>query len=364
MFFSYFVGKCIASNADHLNECLLKNRHLELEGLIEVLCGTLHDSTSVLLDITEKFETSLKAFYEKYPIQNLDLHNSAKWTITEKEDAAWKAISDKIDEGPTGTAALDELKTSLSAERRTHNQRISIIEFIASEKSVSLASYRLSMAIENVKSASANAKLAAADAVIRSSVLSYEVASVFAPLLAERKYVSWNGFSYINLIESQGGETTEELRQNMLPMVISALPTSIARNAINIFGSRKLGQVFIALVRGNDRNSMYNLVLISLLMKSKPTKWLEISKEMIGSMKRDSIYLRHSLSMALIQLKEELNNALEVEQLKEFVAQIRLRRDLNIKSPNKKQIERAIISLSDNNAFGTGGLGKPEGKQN
>jgi hypothetical protein len=351
MFFSYFVGRRIASDPLLLEHCLQANRHLELDGLVEVLCGTLSDCSEVLTNITDKLERSMETFYQKYPLNGLDFHAQAKWEITDQEDNIWKMIAEKIEEGPTGITELDQLKTSLAAERRTADQTISILNFIVSESSVAIRASQLRTAIESAKNAKAVVKLSSIDSVIRSYALTYEVATIFAPLIAEKKYFSWNGFSYINLIENSKEGTSEEVRARMLRRVLSALPTSMADNASESFGNRKLGQVFLALFKDTTKPAIYRLIVLALLLRSKPSGWLDAAKEMITSMKRDELYLRHCLTRALAQLKNEVNSSNEVAQLREFIAAIKLRRDRNVRSPNKEQISKAIKQLADKNYF-------------
>lgn len=351
MFFSYFVGTQIASNPSILKDCLENDRHLELDGLVEVLCGTLSDCSDVLENIMDKLERSITAFYNKYPLKGVDIHSKVKWQITNQEDDIWKNVSAQIDEGPAGTSELDQLKTSLAAERRTDDQKISILRFFVSESSVSITSSRLRRAIESAKSANAKAKRAAIDCVVRAYMLTYEVATLFAPLIAERKYVSWNGFTYINLIEDDSEDASEEARDRMLSLVVSALPTSVAKDASDSFGSRKLGQVFLALFNDKSKPPIYQLIILSLLLRSKPAGWLDAAKEMLRSMRRDDMYLQNYLEMAINQLKLEVNTGNEVVQLKDFIASIRLRRDRNVKSLNKFQVQDAISQLSNKNFF-------------
>lgn len=351
MFFSYFVGRWISGSPQLLADCLRDGRHLEVDGLIEVLCGNLPDCSDVITNITEKLERSFAAFYEKYPLTGLDIHEDAKWEITSQEDMVWDNISKRIEEGPAGTNDLDELKSSLAAERRTDNQKISIIKFIVSEKSVSITAYRLRVALENAKNVRADVKLAAVDAVIRSYTLTYEVATIFAPLIAERKYVYWNGFTYINLIEDDRSGSSEQSRVRMLSLVCSALPTSIADNASEALGSRKLGQVFLAISKHPNKPAIYRFLNLSLLLRSKPFGWLEIAKNMVSDMGKDELYLRHYLATAMRQLRTEINTGKEVAQLKEFIATIRLRRDRNVKSANNASIRKAISVLDDKKYF-------------
>lgn len=350
MFYSYFVGRYISDRPEALEKCLGENRHLELDGLVEVLCGMLPDCSRLLDDLTQKLTYSLEQFYERYPIRGLDFHADAKWELNSHEDDLWEAVSDRIDQGPASTQELDELKTSIHAERRTADQKVSIIKFIASEMNVTTSVWHLTKALESAKHASAASKKAAAIAIINGQVLTYEVASVFVPLIAERKYVSWNGFVYINLIEDvDAGEdaTDKEARkERMRNMVAYALPQSMGRNAADRFGSRKLGQVYLALTEDPTMDTpIKKHVLFFLLIRTKPTGWLARAKKQVGAMKRDDLYLRHMIYAALRQFRSEINTEADRGGLKEVIAAIRLRRDANLRSPSAKNIRYALGRL-------------------
>jgi hypothetical protein len=133
MFYSYFVGRHISAHSNLLLDCLARNRHLEIDGLVEVLCGTLPDCSLILDDLTVKLNTSIKTFYELYPIDGFDLHKNKIWEVEAGEGALWDRVAKRLEKGPAGTQELDELKTSIQAERRTDDQKVSIIKFIASE---------------------------------------------------------------------------------------------------------------------------------------------------------------------------------------------------------------------------------------
>ncbi|MER9836142.1 SIR2 family protein [Mesorhizobium sp. M0145] len=347
MFYSYFVGRHISARSELLIKCIAENRHLELAGLIEVICGMLPNCSLVLDDLTCKLEISMERFYDYYPIKGLDFHESAKWEFGNTESEIWKGVTDRFDKGPIGTQELDDLKTSLQAERRTGDQKVSIIKFIASEKTVSANVHNLVIALESAKHASASAKKAAATAVISGQVLAYEVASLFIPLIAENKYFSWNGFTYINLIEDKrtGHADEEARRERMQQLVASALPGSVAANAANVFGSRRLGQVFLALDGTAFDAKINRLILFSLIIRSKPSGWLASVKKRVGDMRRDDLYLRHMLEASMRQFQQEINTEDERLCLKELVAAVRLRREANVKLPSATEIKKVIGRL-------------------
>lgn len=212
IFFSFFVGRKIASNSALLESCLASDKHLKLEGLVDVLCASVSNCDKILANIEQKLTDSLNKFYQKYPIEDIDVHKGGIWKIKNTEKDTWDIVSKEIECGRASTAELDKLKTSILAERRTNDQNISINDFITSEKTVTQAGYMLRTALESARGVSANTKLSSIDKIIRCYKLAYEVATLFAPIIAKEKYVSWNGFTYINYIleEKKNTQTKKE----------------------------------------------------------------------------------------------------------------------------------------------------------
>ena len=356
MFYSYFVGRHISSHRQLLEECLSKSRHLELDGLVEVLCGTLTDASIVLDDLSSRLSQGITEFYKEYPIAGLDCHAGIRWEADTDDSALWESVTERFDKGPAGTQELDELKTSIHAERRTDDQKVSIIKFIASEQSVSSRAIALVTALGSVKHASAPSKVRAAAVVIDGMILTYEVANIFVPLIAERKYVAWNGFVYINLIEDKVSGASENdaviERERKQGLVAYALPGSISRNAADRFGSKKLGPVFLSLMKDTSKYSEFKkLTLFALLLRSKPTGWLECAKKEVGLIDRHRLYLRHMLICSLRQFRVEINTEKERQSLKELTASIKLRRDVNLKSASPSQIKGAVSTLDSAKFF-------------
>lgn len=347
MFYSYFTGRYISSRPEVLKAAIDSNRHLELEGLLEVICGTLADSSEVLQDVADKYSLSLGKFYQKYPIDGLDFHAGVKWERQNDEEQKWESLISKLDEGPASTTELDQLKTSIISERRTADQKVSIIEFIASETNVSVTGRQLRVALESAKNATGYAKKAAAKVVVENYKLAYQVASVFAPLIAERKFVSWNGFAYVNLIESDKTESLgeDERRDQMISKVISSLPTSMAINAADGFGIRKLGPVFLALLGEKYCDPIDQLIVFMLVIRSKPANWLEAAIKFVSTLESGDIYFGHMLSVAHWQFRNEVNTNSERSDLKKLIAAMKLKRQANIKNPSNTAISKALGKL-------------------
>jgi len=347
MFFSYFVGRYISARPDLLEEYVGKDAHLALSGLVEVLCGLAPDSSVVIENLSEKLSRASQEFYEAYQINGIDLHQGLEWEIGDGEDNTWGDVSKKIDAGPTQGAELDKLKTSISAETRTVDQKVEIIKFVAQEKNIGFLATHLRLALDSSSHSRAEIKKKATEGIIGYFQLTYEVASILAPMIANRKYVSWNGFAYINLIESKDrdGAVQGNKQDIMLRNVIRSLPKSIAVSAADEFGSRKLGEVFSVLAKDKDRSVFSTYLVFTLILRSKPEHWLNTAKILIRSMNRTDIYLAHMLSVALTQFKEEINTSKERSELKQIIAEIRIKRELGVKAPNRSLVGKTINKM-------------------
>ncbi|TCN20325.1 hypothetical protein EV184_1286 [Sinorhizobium americanum] len=132
----------------------------------------------------------------------------------------------------------------------------------------------------------------------------------------------------------------------MQNLVAYALPFSMGRNAADLSGNRKLGQVFLALMDDPLLSKpIKRYIVFCLLIRSKPAGWLNIARKYVSAMKRDDLYLRHMLHVAIKQFKEEINTEAERLELKELIASVRLRREVNIKVPSTGEIKRTIGKL-------------------
>lgn len=56
----------------------------------------------------------------------------------------------------------------------------------------------------------------------------------------------------------------------MIGEVLFSLPTSMARNISDHFGTRKLGAAFLSNIQIENKNPIYNLLSLGLIIRSKP----------------------------------------------------------------------------------------------
>lgn len=264
-------------------------------------------------------------------------------------------VSDRLESGPASTEELDELKTSITAEQRTKDQKVSILRFIASEMNVVRVGYSLQKGLESAKSASAASKKAAAEGLLNGHRLAYEVATVFAPLIADKKYVSWNGFTYINLLQGpkKADQAEPDDPSSGTAMVVMALPTSMSNNLCDSIGSKKMGRVFTELAsKDSETNEKIRLLfLFALLIRSKPKDWTNSCTKIISKFKKDDFYLRNMIDVAFHQYKSEINTASERAQIKLIIAAIRLKRERNVDNPTKNVLVSVVAKLEEAGHF-------------
>lgn len=350
LFYSYFLGRFFANRPAELAEFMKNNNHLLVEGLVEVISGLSADNTSLLKNLTERLMFATEAFYEQYNVENLDPHAKLEWQISVDEgEELWKPIADELAAGPTDAAELDKLKRSISAEKRSEDQIVVIRDFSKIEKNIHHNSQQLIAALKNAVDVDGALKIAAAKAVYRAYAAHFQIGLMFAPLIARQRYFFWNGVGFKN--ELRYGNEIAGDHARMTWMVVGCMPNSVSNRAAQVFGSRRLGEVFSKLAEDGHLSGFMLYLNYCLIIRSKPSHWERVAGQIIESTDRRALYLRYMLSATLDQFHDEVNTNQERGVLKRLVALIQAKRSLNKAEPGAKAVGRTLERLEKSGYF-------------
>ncbi|MEJ8630316.1 hypothetical protein P0F65_11620 [Sphingomonas sp. I4] len=129
-FFSFFLGRYLASNRGALLSFLEDDSYLELPSVIDVISGLEADSTLILSKLCEEQKKWLDIFAEKYVKPEFDPLLGAIWPDqNDEEDKLWKPIYSAIEQGPRSVEEIDAIKSSAMAEARTADQNVIFTKF-------------------------------------------------------------------------------------------------------------------------------------------------------------------------------------------------------------------------------------------
>jgi hypothetical protein len=325
-FYAYFVGRHVANRPGLLEKLIAGNGYLAIEGLVEVITALSADNSTLIFDIVDKLEKIICEFNTRYQFGRADPFAQVSWPSHEKEEERlWQPVTKAIAAGPLAAEEVDKLKRSIEAERRTEDQSVVVHDFDERERMLGAYYVCLLSALTNSDLLAGSEKTRAMRAVLDANHLFYIIGVLLSPMIARHRATFWNGVVFLNNLSFNSKDDA----RRRTAIIAAVIPGSLSKTAASIIGSRKLGEVYRALIASGEWDGFEKLLLFALLLRSKPHGWLNDAQKMLSSAERDSIYMRFMLNIALAQFREEINTVSERDGLKTIIATIRARRDLH-----------------------------------
>jgi hypothetical protein len=350
LFYSFFLGRYVANRAEAQKAFLATNNHMKVDGLVEVISGLSADNTALVEDLCSKLEGALATFQEQYGLGQMDPYLPLEWTLSaEEEEKTWNSVTARLAAGPAQTGEVDRLKRSFLAEKRTEDQAVVIQNFTELEQSISHIQMVLTAAIANAVDIDGRLKTRAMKAIIGAYFVAFQVAFIFAPIIASRKYFVWNGIAFVNRLSYDADELDDLDRQTA--KVLGVLPRSLADHAAREMGLKKLGQVHAYLATKGELTGFARLINFAMVLRSKPNDWTQIVEKVVGDCEYNALYLRYMLSVALSQFHQDVNTNHERGQLKRVVAMIKSKRQLKKAVPSSKIVTHFVKELDRRKFF-------------
>ena len=334
--YAYFVGRHVANCPRLLEKLIAGNGYLVIEGLVEVITALSADNSILIFDIVHKIEKLISEFNTRYQFGKADPFAQISWPSHEKEEERlWQPVTKAIAAGPLAAEEVDKLKRSIEAERRTEDQSVVVHDFDERDRMLGAYYACLLSALTNSDSLAGSEKTRAMRAVLDANHLFYIIGMLLSPMIARHRATFWNGVVFLNNLSFNSKDDA----QRRAGIIAAVIPTSLSKTTASIIGSRKLGEVYRALIASYEWEGFEKLLLFTLLLRSKPDGWLNDAQKMLSSAERNSIYMRFMLSIAFAQFREEINTVNERDGLKTIIATIRARRDLH-----KNRVGARVVS--------------------
>jgi hypothetical protein len=343
-FYSYFVGRFMANSPGKIKDFIESEAYFHSGSLIEVITGLSWDNTYVIEKLTQNMNKHLEIFFKRYLPEEFDPLGELKWPKDTKSEAdLWVKIEENIAKGPESAEKIDELKKSITAEKRTERQQVTLNEFNAMEERLVSLKEMLEEAIKNSDSVAGETKRAAVLSVLRCAAAYYRIAILFSPQLARHRYLNWYGISFRNVIQY---DDEMELERKMALIVINA-SSAVTKRTGETIGTRKLGAVFKSLRELQAKGGFFNLLRCELIASSKPDQWEEVLRDAIMTMQKDAFYLRVLLQVLMRHLKEEVNTISDRNRLKQLIALIRTKREIGKERPGAGIVNKMLGKLEE-----------------
>lgn len=343
-FFSFFVGRHVSLRGDRMRSFLDGEQYLRVPFLAEVITGLSSDSTALILDITSKLEKLLDEFSKKYVDNEFDPFDGIRLELKiNDEGEMWDQVFARIDKGPHSPTQIDEIKRSLVAERMTERQAVAFQQFDQAERKMFALHFALENALKNSE-VDGDLKIRAARAILLSYFKLFQVTVLLGPVLAKAKYISWSGILFINTAQEQDAKA-------QLFHTIVGFMGGVVKRASSEFGARQLGLVFRKL--SDEKSAGFNsLLLLVMLMHSKPTSWSKSMEIIINNTDRKGFYIIEMLALIMKHFSEDVISSVDREELKRLVALIKAKRGFKKDNVGSKGVEHALRQLEEKGFFG------------
>jgi len=355
-FYSYFLGRYIASRSDALKSFIEDEEYLRVTGVVDVITGLSADNTNLIRTLTDKLQERLLEFDAKYFPRTFDPLAGALWpTSIGEEEKLWKPIAAQIEAGPKSTQEIDSVKTSLIAETRTAIQQVNLEKYSQLESALFECNLILIDALRNADDVQGDLKLRALEASLQARHVIFQVGSLCAPRLASQRYFQWGGVAYLNF-DSTGLEPDSP--QAKLA-IIDSLSYSVAKSSAELLGTKKLAGVFRARAEKVSDISYVDIMLFHMVISARGAGWEETARELIKKAPRESFFLC-MMSDALTDLgNHEILKVADRNHLKQLISIISAKRAYKKEVPGAKAVNRRLRFLEKSGLLNIGKDEKP-----
>ena len=349
-FFEFFVGRHIALGSDLLAKFLNESEYLRMKGTIDVITGINSENTVVIETLVTRLESVLSSFASKYIKAEFDPLSKAIWPEgNDEEEKIWKPVVKELNAPSKTGKEIDLVKSSLVAEAMTSDQRIQYNEFIELEVALFFVEKVLIDALRNADDIDGTLKLRSLDAILRSHLVALQIGTVFAEQIAKGRFFRWGGVGFIDF--SDGKEFDGKPSGQVITQIVTRLNASIAGQAAEDIGTKKLGAVFRARERDKKPIGFLEYTNFNCILGSKSTGWELTLQEMIERTDKNSYYLLCMLNSLMTNFESEISLAKDKDKIKKLVALIQAKRSWKKQNPGARAIDRALGEMEKQNFF-------------
>jgi len=349
-FFVFFLGRYIAARPNVLSQFLMDREYLGLGDLVDAITGLSSQNTQIVEHLTETLEGYLGAFEEKYLGQDFDPVGNIRWPDSKfEEEEVWKPIAAQINTAPKNPKEIDILKSSLIAEARTANQQVYFEKFLALENALFRTAKLLADALKNADDISGALKLRAVDCLLREHLVTYQIGTVFTPVITRQRLFRWGGVTFFNMdyVPGKEIENTQQARWGAVTMISG----SVSKHLGDMIGTRKLGAVFRAKSESQPNVEFLDMELFDCILSARASGWDSALAKIIERTDKNAYYLYGMLASLTRNIGDEILSASDREKIKRLVAIIRAKRNWKKQVIGSKAVDRMLEHLEKNDYF-------------
>lgn len=310
-------------------------RYASYPEIIEFYTGIDRSRDDALIVLLKDIRATSEVVRSKVGLpDDMNPYRLVQWNPNEDSIKKMKAaISDDVLSSKLPESVKDQYADAQYDGRRPYDQSVQTV----------MREYSLAILMRNIKAASRALRNSDyADPAIKHELLAEIVISwqrvgtvllVLSPLLATRKFASFEGYGFI--LDSNFGDTPEQR--------LTAIIQSIPYNIVNIFKhdlySPKMGPLLFSQV-SNEKNELKKHELIILLIHTRPNQWRENVSQYIASVSKSSFYLYDVYIALCIQYSYSFVSTDKLGEIAYLIKMVLAKHEYGFKSPSLEKIAK------------------------
>ncbi|GEM_PF-2228273 len=350
-FYSFALGIALKDDDSGLEGFLADQNYTAVEDVLDVITALKPNDSRIMAALSRDLGAALSDFERQLVRKEFDPLSDALWAVDAKEEEqTWAPIAKAISDGPEEPKRIDSLKTSLLAEARTANQKVTIRKFMDLEYALVIIKQNLSEVLKNVNDVGRDTKVEAYELLLWCELCAFQIGTLFAPELAKSKLYRWGAMAFIDF--DKAAKDLEPDSHEAISAVVLSLSRAVSLKTRQTLGFQKLGGIFAERAFRSVEVGFLEVVNFYHLIGARAEGWENAAEHLLAAAEPGSIYLWMMLHGVMDELKHDVVRMGDRAKLKRLVAYTRAKRAYATKRPTEQQISKHLQRMEKQELIG------------
>lgn len=333
----FFAAHHMYADEEFKNFILQDYNYAKYAEVIEFYSGIDRQRRDLISALTEDLKALRKSFEERSQIpRSACLHDHLKWEMDEQSVEKLESnLSEFLNETELPTSVKDGIADRNYDPSKPYVQELR--EFIGAESlarniQMMIAAARALRNSDHVNKLEKTGLLTEIFLMWKRIV---QIATLLTPQIAANNSALYDDvlFYYTPKLGSQDSVETIQMR------LITVLPSHVAKAFNADLTTRRMAPLFEGALKA-ETDQIVRYFIASQILISKPTDWVRILTEYVGSLDKDSFYLLSICRNVETDYRVGFNSLEARQGLKRLLVSVAAKHRLDIAKPNKKTVEQ------------------------
>lgn len=329
-------------NAEYL-PCQIKYVISNFPEIIEFYSGIDRRREELLGILISDLKSVNNAFESRTRINfGFDPYSAARWTPNGDAVAVLKGhLNEEAERSSLPVSLKDQIADRTYDRSVPYDQRIrsfvkdsSLLECIQILRAAARA-------LRNSDYVKSEVKLELLKEIMRAWTKELQVLFLLSPIIAQERFAVFDNIRFYL------GPGFEELEGDELwDSIVGSIPGTVIAEHDKDIASPRITPLFRKFMN-EEGNDPAQFLLAAVIVRNRPGKWQEVIRSFIRKLPKNSFYLLKLYQLLLSEYRYGFVSTTGREAIFELASMVVAKHETGAKSPNKKLVERAKISLRE-----------------